>query len=75
MISIFDFTMGLSEEECHQIIREYHQFAKDGWIGDCFLRAKGTEIMHMLLDREGYITTWMKELYVNCLRRFYEKNY
>lgn len=75
MISIFEFVKNLTEDECHAIIREYHQFEKDGFIGECFLRTKGTEVMHMLLDREGYITTWMKELYVNSLRRFYEKNY
>lgn len=66
-----EFVKTLTDDEKHQIILEYARFEKVGSIGDCFLRSKGEELMRLIMDREGYIVFWMKEIYIKCLEYFY----
>ena len=49
MITIYEkFLSTLTEEEMIQIISEYEQFEKDGFIGECLLREKVTQYESML---------------------------
>jgi hypothetical protein len=73
MGSAKEFVESLTDQEKRQIVAEYDQFEKEGFIGESFLRTKGMELADLLGDKGGgYITMWMRELYVHCLRYFYD---
>jgi hypothetical protein len=61
----------LTDAQKHELIKNYIQFEKDGYIGDCFLREKAEH-----LDKSGNLVIMtMREIAFCCYVYFYEKNY
>ena len=74
MITIYEkFLSTLTEEKMIQIISEYEQFEKDGFIGECLLREKVTQYESMLGYGTNYTTVNMINIATSCYRYFSNK--
>ena len=59
-----------SNAEIHQIISEYEQFEKDGFIGDTFLRTITEEF-----SEENYVIRCMQLFAFEAYRYFYNETF
>jgi len=59
-----DFVDSISYEEKVQILTDYKQFQKDGFIGDCLLRTKAREYCKFLdiQNNEAFLEILSKEI-------------
>ena len=65
-----EFVNNLSDDEKIQIMKDYNQFEKDGFIGDSAIRTNARKLIRQLGANENMITMWMKDIAFECYREY-----
>ena len=73
MRAVREFVANLPSADRLQIMTDYAVFERDGFIGDCVLRRRGSEIADQL-DAGGNIVRWMEQV-ANMTFRFYAERH
>lgn len=72
---IRQYVDGLTEDQRIEIVRNYKQFEKDGFIGDAPIRTHAKNVLDKHGIARGMIVMWMERLVFEILMKDYESNH
>jgi len=74
MNNLEQFAAKISDADKMQIVADYEQFAKDGFIGTCTLRTTAREWLELLGGDSGCSIVWtMNSIAMECFKYFAKK--
>lgn len=59
----------LSIPDIEELVKEWEQFEKDGFIGDCLLRKHAEYLIESCGHQKHMITIWMRDIAFECYRK------